>query len=499
MSVRGKLNFVVTVNAVIIVVLLAASRYLAGAQEENLALTRRDAAAAARWAGITAQLAELEALYNRSIIVQMMGESPAECISGLDRCAVALGAQEAGAASGGEMHAVLRQVVMKLGPGLAQLRNADAYGASETYMKGLKPALTDVARAIQTCAQAADRDAAARGAAIASKVEYFHTGSWAMLAVAIGTIGTAALMTHRLTATLRDTVAKIQAGVEQAYNSARQVTQSGDSLAYGNVQQAASLTETATALATLAAITQENAAGASQAKVAAAGTRAAVELGAGEIQRLNGAMAAIETSSKDVGTIIRTIEEIAFQTNILALNAAVEAARAGEAGAGFAVVADEVRNLAQRSAVAARETAGRLDRAQENSRLGTEVGRAMGEDLSGILEKARQVDVLVAEIAAASERQRHGIAQLTEASSAMDRVIESNTAQAEETVQISRDLEAQAGEMAEALDRLQDLLGGSRAMTSSRFAPEPPTPSIDSRNAVPQPIAARRGARLGAA
>lgn len=317
-----------------------------------------------------------------------------------------------------------------------------------------------------------------------------------MFAVAIGTIATASLMTHRLTAALRDTVAKIQAGVEQAYDSARQVTQSGDALANGNVQQAAALTETATALTTLESITRENTAGAGQAKIAAAGARAAVEKGAGEIERLNGAMAAIETSSKDVGSIIRTIEEIAFQTNILALNAAVEAARAGEAGAGFAVVADEVRNLAQRSAVAARETAGRLDRAQENSRLGTEVGRAMGEDLSGILEKARQVDLLVAEIATASERQIRGISQLTEASSAMDRVIAANTAQAEETVQISRDLEAQAGAMAEALDRLQDLLGGRRAVADSRGAPEPPPPSVDSSKVVPRVVPHRRYASV---
>ncbi|MBK8478613.1 MAG: hypothetical protein IPL39_20735 [Opitutaceae bacterium] len=456
MSVRGKLNFVVGVNAAIIVALLLASRYLAGVQEANLAQTRRDDAAAAQWAAVSGHLAELDALYNRSIILQMMGESPADSIAAMERGADRL----TGTDAAGGLEKSLRGVAESLGPGVAQLKNGDAYGASETYLKGLKPALNVVAATIRSLFEAVDREAAVRAAAVARKAEYFKVGGWGMLAAAVATIVTAALMTHRLTTTLRDTVAQIHAGVERAYDSAHRVTEAGDALAGGNVQQTAALAETATSLTALASMTRENSASAGQAKAAAAGTREAAEQGAGEIGRLNGAMAAIEGSTKDVGSIIRTIEEIAFQTNILALNAAVEAARAGEAGAGFAVVAEEVRNLAQRSAVAARETAGRLDRAEESSRLGTEVGRAVGASLAGILERARQVDLLVAEIATASENQIHGIGQLGDSSGAMDRVVAANTTQVEQTVQISHDLEAQARAMAEALDRLEELLGG---------------------------------------
>ena len=463
MSVRGKLTFVVTVNAVIIVLLLVGSRYLAGAQEVSFGLARRQAADLQGRASLAAQLAEVEALYNRSIVLQMMGEDPAGCIAELKRGLAGLVRSDAGGAAGwGELSGRLDAIVAKMGPGIAQLEAADAYGASETYIKTIKPALSDFAGAIGTMAEAAERETAARGTDMASKVRFFNFCSWVMLAVAAATIATAVLMTRGLNRTLHDAVARIHAGVERAYAAAGNVSRAGEALAEGNAQQATALSETTAALGSLSEMTRENATGAGTAKGVAADTRAAAEQGAEEITRLNGAMTAIEESSHDVGSIIKTIEEIAFQTNILALNAAVEAARAGEAGAGFAVVAEEVRNLAQRSAVAARETAGRLDRASANSRLGTEVGRAVTASLQRILERARQVDGLVAEISTASGKQIHGIGLLGEAANAMERVIDTNTAQVEQTVTISHDLEAQAGAMADALDRLEQLLGGQR-------------------------------------
>jgi methyl-accepting chemotaxis protein len=149
----------------------------------------------------------------------------------------------------------------------------------------------------------------------------------------------------------------LAAGAEQTAGAAGQVSSASQSLAESASEQAASLEETSSSLEEMSSMTKRNAETAGKVKGLGSEARKASDLGVTDMTALVGAMDAIKTSSADIAKIIKTIDEIAFQTNILALNAAGEAARAGEAGAGFAVVADEVRNLAQRCAQAAKETA----------------------------------------------------------------------------------------------------------------------------------------------
>ena len=206
-------------------------------------------------------------------------------------------------------------------------------------------------------------------------------------------------------------------------------------------------------------MTKRNAENAQRAKELAGNARHAADTGVSDMSSMKTAMADIKTSSDDIAKIIKTIDEIAFQTNILALNAAVEAARAGEAGAGFAVVAEEVRNLAQRSAQAAKETAGKIEGAITKTAQGVTISNKVAISLEEIATRSREVDELVVEIATASTEQNQGIGQVTQAVAQMDQVTQKNAASAEESASAAEELNAQALAMQDNVRQLLALAG----------------------------------------
>jgi methyl-accepting chemotaxis protein len=251
----------------------------------------------------------------------------------------------------------------------------------------------------------------------------------------------------------------LEEGAEQVTSAAGQVSCSSQSLAEGASEQAASLEETSSSLEEMANMTRRNAENAQKANDLAKQAREAADRGAADMQSMSAAMGAIKVSSDDIAKIIKTIDEIAFQTNILALNAAVEAARAGEAGMGFAVVADEVRNLAQRSAQAAKETAGKIEGAITKTAQGVNISSKVEQALNDIVAKVRQVDELVAEVTGASREQTEGITQINSAVGQMDKVTQSNAANAEESAAAAEELNAPAT-VKESVTELLNLVGG---------------------------------------
>lgn len=285
------------------------------------------------------------------------------------------------------------------------------------------------------------------------------------IAVILG-IALAFIITRSITGPVRALIETLTGSSDQTALASNQVSASSQALAEGASEQAASLEETSASLEELSSMTKRNAESATQAKQAAAQTRDSADAGAQQMQSMVDAMEAIKIASTDISKILKTIDEIAFQTNILALNAAVEAARAGEAGAGFAVVADEVRALAQRCAAAAKETAGKIDDSVSKSQQGAQISVDVSKSFTTIQEQIRQLDELVASIATASTEQSQGIGQVTTAVTQMDKVTQANAGSAEETAAASQELNSQSLTLKTAVGNLQQLVGGSSATHS---------------------------------
>lgn len=299
-----------------------------------------------------------------------------------------------------------------------------------------------------------------------------------------------------ITRPLTKTADLLSAGAVQTLASAEQVATASEGLADGSGAQAAALEETSAALEEMTSMTKRNAGSAERAKEVTTRTRAAADHGVAEMAAMQRAMDDIKASSQDISKIIRTIDEIAFQTNILALNAAVEAARAGEAGLGFAVVADEVRNLAQRAAQSARETAGKIEGSIANADHGVVISKQVAATLAIIVSGARDVDALVAEIAQASREQSQGIEQVNTSVSQMDRVTQSNAASAEESARAAAELQAQASQLTNAATELLLLIGGSSG--AAKASPTDVSPTVveslpaapSARRSPPRPVLA---------
>ena len=294
---------------------------------------------------------------------------------------------------------------------------------------------------------------------------YFKLTIVLFVAVLLSTVAASVWVSESTGRSIRTIIAELSGGSEQITAAAAQVSSTSQALAEGASEQASSLEETSSSLEEMSSMTQRNAEGAANASELARGARQSADAGAEDMQAMGKAMAALKASSDDIAKIIKTIDEIAFQTNILALNAAVEAARAGEAGAGFAVVAEEVRALAQRSAVASRESSEKIEGAIVKTAQGVQISDQVNRRLSEIVEQVRRVDALVSEVATASREQNTGVQQINTAIGQMDKVVQANAAGAEESAASAEELSSQALSLDGVIGTLRQLVGGSSRAT----------------------------------
>lgn len=245
---------------------------------------------------------------------------------------------------------------------------------------------------------------------------------------------------NSLTSTLSGTMANICRAEQEVSANAKQLSGNAQSLAQGATEQAASVKELHETLAELSDTANQNVEMASAAQENAKMTSEQVSLSSEQMEQMVEAMGDISQSSEEIGKIIATIENIAFQINILALNAAVEAARAGEAGKGFAVVAEEVRNLAAKSDEAAKATKGLIENSTTVTQRGGQIVDEVSQTLKTTMELVLKSDEYITSIAEAVQGEAESIAQVTTGISQISDVVEMNTAGSQEAAAVSTEL-----------------------------------------------------------
>ena len=288
---------------------------------------------------------------------------------------------------------------------------------------------------------------------------------------------------NKMTDNLNNMFGNILASSNQVSTGSRQVAEGAQSLAQGSTQQTASIEQLSSSISEISNKTKANAEMALKAADLADTIKGNAEKGSTQMEEMIGAVGEINDASQSISKVIKTIDDIAFQTNILALNAAVEAARAGQHGKGFAVVAEEVRNLAAKSAEAAKETGGLIENSIEKANLGVRIAGETASSLTEIVTGINESDVLIGEIAKSSEEQAQGITQINIGIDQVAQVVQQNSATAEESAAASQEMTSQSSMLQELISQFKIKDGGTmqRTLPSSNAAAGAGVPA-DSNN-----------------
>lgn len=238
--------------------------------------------------------------------------------------------------------------------------------------------------------------------------------------------------------------ASIRNAAQRVADGSEQVASGAAALSEGSAQQASAIQQLSSSIFTVAEMVKSNAESAREANDISNIAADALKVGNEEMQQMMEAMNDIEVKSNEIVKIIKTIEDIAFQTNILALNAAVEAATAGDAGKGFAVVADEVRNLAGKSAKAAKNTNKLINDSIKSVAQGTSIVRKTAETMREVLEKSKLSNEIITCIAESADQQANSVEQISIGIEQVSEVTQSNSATAEQSASASEEMSEQA-------------------------------------------------------
>lgn len=287
---------------------------------------------------------------------------------------------------------------------------------------------------------------------------------WLAMIVFGATILVAAVIVHvtirrSITGPVLRVIHGVQEAADEAAEASSQMSESGGVVARDAQEQAACIEETSASLAEMSATTMENATRAGEADRLMQEASKTVQEAAQAMEGLTNSMNLISKSSSQVAAVLKSIDEIAFHTNILALNAAVEAARAGEAGAGFSVVADEVRSLAHRAADAARNSGDIIDRTIADVNKGVELATLAHGAFSQVTTKIAGGSQVMSQIAASSDEQARGITNIGQAINRIELLTQNNAANAHKTAEAASAMGAQVAATRKHIDELVSVVG----------------------------------------
>ncbi|GFI08751.1 MAG: HAMP domain-containing protein [Lachnospiraceae bacterium] len=269
---------------------------------------------------------------------------------------------------------------------------------------------------------------------IRTKAENYYVGDFQAILLSI----------REMNKYLSTTLLRINDASDQVASGSDQVSSGAQGLSQGATEQASAVEQLAASINDISSQVKQTSENAKKASEQVENAGADLQISNQKMEEMIAAMSEISDRSGEIGKIIKTIEDIAFQTNILALNAAVEAARAGSAGKGFAVVADEVRNLASKSAEAAQNTTHLIEGSMQAVDNGTRIAGSTAEALLSTVESTRNAVELVEKITRAAENQANSIQEITQGMDQISSVVQTNSATAQESAAASEELSSQS-------------------------------------------------------
>lgn len=322
---------------------------------------------------------------------------------------------------------------------MPRIANKDETGvlvrSTEALVEGLRTVISDISYLLNEMAN--------QNLNVHTKHEEVYVGSFRNILLSM----------RNMKVELSSAMRQVNHSAQEVSSASNQLSSSAQTLSQGTTEQAGSVQELAARIGVISEEVKNTAKGALDVRSQTHQAGEEVLLCNQKMQSLVEAMERIQTSSEEIAKILKTIDDIAFQTNILALNAAVEAARAGSAGKGFAVVAQEVRDLAGKSAEAAKNTSELIANSTDAVHIGTEIAKNTAEVLLGVVNSIQSVGGSIDHIAIVSKEQSESVEQVSEGINQISVVVQSNSATAEESAAASEQLSAEAASLKELVNQ----------------------------------------------